>query len=437
MTGFRTSLLAACFLCFPLFAQGQADAAGSVSNTSVSNAMPTSNFGFNLPSKIGTLSYSLTGSQQIETGYGGGGVYAGTTFSGNLAYLSKSETDPFSLVYSGGVTFGNVPGTSSAEVYQNVSASQVFRTRAWVFVASDYFSYLPDSPTTGLSGIAGVGDVGIPPPPTGIGPNQTILTNNSARISNGLQGSATWQMTPSFDLEGSGTWQILDFTGDSTGYNSSSVSGNVGANYRIDARTSAGASVYYTQQTYPGYDNYLIETEGVYANFSRAWTRRLSTSFSFGPARTHGTTIDPIPSRWDFAGSASVSYATRTTGLFASYTRAVNTGSGVTFGALSDTVTAGMSRPLNRDWILGADVGFSHNAGLTPIQGLNPTYDSVYGAAQVSRRLTESLSLYGSYTAIWQTDKNSPQTPLVTFNGLNNVVSIGITFAPAPLTSGR
>jgi hypothetical protein len=399
--------------------------------------MPSNNFGFNLPTKIGTLSYSLSGSEQIESGYsGGGGVYAGTTFSGNLAYLSKSENNPFSFVYTGGVTFGNVPGNSTAQFYQNIAASQVFRTKSWVFVASDTFSYLPGAPTTGLSGVAGVGDVGVPVQ-VGIGPNQTILTTNSSRYSNGLEGSATWQTTASLDFEGSVNWQILNFTGSDPGYNSSSLGGTFGPNYRIDARNSVGASAYYSRQTYPSYQDYLIETEGVTINYSRAWSRRLSTTFSFGPATTHGRTTAPIPSQLDLAGSASVSYATRTTGLFASYNRSINGGSGVIFGALSDTVTAGMNRPINRDWILGLDLGYSHNAGLTPVDGVIPTYDTVFGSAQVSRRLTDKLSMYASYTGISQSTKNQPAQQLAVFNGLNNIFSIGITFAPAPLISGR
>ncbi|HXS13255.1 MAG TPA: hypothetical protein VN734_11175 [Acidobacteriaceae bacterium] len=432
MRGFRTSLLAASLLSLPAAMLGQAEPAASVSN-----AMPSNNFGFNLPSKIGTLSYSVTASEQIESGYSGGGVYADTSFSGNLGYLSRSENDPFSLVYSGGVSFGNVPGTSNTQFYQNVAASQVYRTRAWVFVASDSFSYLPDSPTTGLSGIAGVGDVGVLPVQTGIGPAQGILTNFSSRVANGVQGSATWQTTPSLDLEGSGSWQILKFTGDNPGYNTNDISATFGPNYRIDARNSAGASAYYSRQTYPSYRNYLIETEGVSGNYSRAWSRRLNTTLSLGPARTHGTTIAPVPSQWNLSGSASLTYATRTTGLFASYDRSVNGGSGVIFGSLSDSVTLGMNRPINRDWILGLDLGYSHNVGLTPIAGVVPSYDSVFGAAQISRRLTETLSMYGSYTAISQSAKNQSSAQLIGFNGLNHIVSIGITFAPAPLLRGR
>jgi hypothetical protein len=434
MRGFRTSLLAASVLCLPATLFGQAVPA----TTSITNAMPSNNFGFNLPSTIGTLSYSLTASEQIESGYSGtSGVYAGTTFSGNLAYLSKSENNPFSLVYTGGVSFGNIPGTSTAQFYQNIAASQVYKTRSWVFVASDSFSYLPDSPTTGLSGIAGVGDVGVPPVQGGIGPGQTILTQNSSRISNGLDGSATWQTTASLDFEGSVNWQVLHFTGDNPGYDSDTLGGTIGPNYRIDARNSVGANVYYDRSTYPNYQNYLIETEGLTFNYTRAWSRRLSSTFGFGPARTHGTTIAPIPSQLNFAGSASLSYATRTTGLFAGYDRSINGGSGVIFGALTDTVSAGMNRPINRDWILGLNVGYSHNVGLAPVNGVVPSYDSVFGSAQVSRRLTETLSMYGSYTAISQSENNAQAQQFSVFNGLNHIVSIGITFAPAPLIRGR
>jgi len=432
MRGLRTSLIAASLLCLPAAVQAQVETPAPVSN-----AMPTNDFGFNLPSKVGTLSYSLSGSEQVGTGYYGSGAYAGTALNGNLAYISKSENNPFSLVYSGGVFLSNATNAPTAQTYQNIAASQVFRTRSWVFVASDSFSYLPSAPTTGLSGVAGVGDVGVFPVQTGIGPDQSILTNSSSRISNGLSGSATWQMTPSWDLQGSATWQVLSFTGDNPGYNSDSVGATFGPNYRIDARNSIGASAYYSRNTYPGNEGYLIETEGVQANYSRAWTRRISTTFSAGPARTHGTSVAPIPSQWNATGSASVNYATRTTGLYASYARAVNGGSGVIFGALTDTVSVGMNRPLSRDWILGADVGYAHNVSLAIVDGAFPTYDSVFGAAQVSRRLTNTLSMYASYTGISQSVTNQPVNQTNAFNGFNSIFSIGITFAPAPLISGR
>jgi len=398
--------------------------------------MPTSDFGFNLPTHLGTLSYSLSASESVSTGYGGSSVYASTALSGNLAYLSKSEQAPFSLVYSGGVLFSTIPGYSSVEPYQNLAASQVYRTKSWVFVASDSFSYLPGTPTTGLSGVAGVGDINVFPVQTGIGPTENILTNYSSRIANGLDGSATWQVTPSLDLEGSVSWQILRFISGDPGYDTDGLQANFGPNYRIDARNSIGASAYYSKDYYPAFQDYRIETEGVYLNYSRNWSRRLSTNFSFGPARTHGVTTIPIPSQWNFAGSASASYATRTTGVTASYSRGVNGGSGVIYGAMSDTASVGMTRPINRDWNFGLNGSYSHSVGLVPVNDVISRYDATYGGAQVSRRLSETLSVYGAYTATWQKE-NAAAANQTAFNGLINTISFGITFAPAPLIRGR
>lgn len=431
MSSFRTSLFALLLFCVPAAMFAQADAAASVSNT-----MPSNNFGFNLPTNLGTLSYALTASQMFEAGYGDGSVYATTALSGNLAYISKSDQNPFSAVYSGGLVFTGVPGSNGVETFQNISASQVFRTKAWSYVISDSFSYLPSSPTTGLSGVAGVGDVGIYPVQTGIGPTQDILTNYSSRISNGLDGSATWQASARLDIAGSANWGVLHFLGGEPGYDSDQYSATVGPSYRIDERNTVGAGAYYSRYTYPD-SNYLIETEGANVNYSRAWTRRLNTSFSFGPALTHGTTTIAIPARWYMAGTASATYATRTTGFYAAYSRGVNAGSGVVLGALSDTVSGGMSKPINRDWSLGVEGNYSRSSELVPAGVAAPVYDSIFGGAQVSRRLTETLSFYGGYTAIWQSENSQVPNEITAFHGLNHIFSVGITFAPAPLISRR
>lgn len=425
------SLAAVCLLCCPLMMRAQADAAASVSNN-----MPTNQFGFNLPTHLGTLSYSLSGSEMIETGYGSSSVNTQTSLSGNLAYLSKSEQDPFSLVYSGGYLLNAYSGGSYSTTFQDLAFSQVLRTRAWTYVVSDAVSYLPESPTTGLSGVAGVGDVGIPPVQTGIGPAQNILTNYSDRVSNGLTGSATWQAGPSLDFEGSGSWDLIHFKGvGNPGIDSNSYTGTFGPNYRINALSSAGAGAYYSYSTYPAYNNFKIETEGLNFSYRRSWSRRLSTDLSFGPEITHGQAFSKIPANVNMAGSATATYATRTTGFTASYFRGVNAGSGVIFGALSDTVAVSMRRPLNRDWQFGLIGDYSRNVGLAPYLGVIPRYTAEFGAVQMSRRLSETLSCYGSYTILHQSSQSN--VGFNAFNGTQNIFAFGVTFAPAPLISGR
>jgi hypothetical protein len=411
--------------------RGQADPTASVSNT-----MPSSNFGFNLPIHLGTLAYSVTGSEMIENYYGGSSLQSETAFSGNLAYLSKSDRDPFSMVYSGGYLLNASSSGHYSTTFQDLAFSQVLQTRTWTYVVSDAVSYLPGAPTTGLSGVAGVGDIGIPPVQTGIGPAQDILTNYSNRLSNGLSGSATWHAGPNLDMQGSGSWEVIHFDGSgNTGIDSNSYSGNFGPNYRIDVRNSVGANVYYSYSTYPTYNNYKIESEGLNLTYTRAWSRRLSTTLSFGPEITHGHTFSNIPAAVYFAGSATATYATRTTGFNAIYSRGVNPGSGVLFGALTDTVSVGMMRPLSRSWQLGVNADYSRNVGLAQYMGVTPNYTAEFGAVQVSHRLAETLSCYASYTLLHQSSQNN--VGINAFNGTGNVIGFGITYAPAPLISGR
>jgi hypothetical protein len=120
-------------------------------------------FGFSLPSAEGTLTYSLSASESFLTGSEASGTDTTTSLSGSLGYLSSSPNKPFSLVYSGGYLYSTVSGYPGSSTFQNLAASQVVTTKNWNFVVDDAVSYLPEAPTTGLSGIPGVGDIGVVP----------------------------------------------------------------------------------------------------------------------------------------------------------------------------------------------------------------------------------------------------------------------------------
>jgi hypothetical protein len=91
-----------------------------------------------------------------------------------------------------------------------------------------------------------------------------------------------------------------------------------------------------------------------------------------------------------------------------------------------------MNRPINRDWIVSLNAGYAHNTYLVTYAGQSPTFSDIFGGVQVSRKISESLSAYGSYTGIDQSIHNLPGTSNA-FNGLNHTFAVGITFAPAPL----
>jgi hypothetical protein len=433
MTRLTISILSLAVLCpaVAFYASAQVQTPAAVSNT-----MPTPDFGFNLPTSLGTLTYSLTAAESMRSGYGNSNIYASTSGGGNLAYLSKNETNPFSIVYAGGFIHSDIPGEGENETYQDLAFSQVLRTKAWVYVLSDALSYLPQSPTTGLSGVAGVGDVGVTPV-QGIGPGQDILTDYGRRIGNGLDGSATWQITGRTEMQGSGSWKILRFVGNTNpGLNTTQYAATLGPNYRINALNSVGASAFYSRQSYPEYAGAVIESEGVTFNYSRTWSRSISTTVGAGPETSHGEGFGNFPSRLNASANASITYAGRRIGATLSYSRGVNGGSGVIPGAFSDRVMFGAERPIGRDWSLGLDGSYARSIGLFANSGVQADAESVYGGVQLSHKLTESLSVFGSYTGIHQsiTGFSGHTMP---FSGLNNTASVGITFSPSPLHRAR
>ncbi len=387
-------------------------------------------FGFSLPSVEGSLTYSLSASESFETGYGSGVNYL-TALSGSVGYLSSSPNKPFSLVYSGGYIYSAGSGYPSNSTYQNLAASQVWTTKNWNFVIDDAVSYLPESPTTGLSGIPGVGDIGVDPVQIGDQPTQSILTNYSTRIGNGLNGGITRNFGRSLSINGSASWQILHFT-NNAGINSSTISASVGPTYHINARSSASADVVYTytEDTYGGF-TYPFETEGVNLSYQRQVSRFFTMSVSAGPQRTFGTGAAAllIPSQITVVGNASLNYSRKTTSASLYFSRATNAGSGVVYGALTNSIGGTVREQFSRNWQGALTASYSQSTSLAEIDGISQDYHSIYGGGQLSRRLSRSFSAYFSYTAVHQNQVDTVITQ-PTFSGTSQTFSVGITYSP-------
>ena len=395
-------------------------------------------FGFSLPTVEGTLTYSLSASESFLTGPGYGAGDETTAFSGSLGYLSSSPDKPFSLVYSGGYLHSTVPGYPGSSTFQNLAASQVVTTKNWNFVVDDGVSYLPQAPTTGLSGIPGVGDVGVVPVQVGDVPTQSILTNYATRVGNGLNGGATRKFNANLSVNGSGSWQILHFFGNG-GINSSEETGSVGPTYRIDARSSASANVVYsyTDNKYLGL-SYPFTSEGITLQYQRQLSRFFSVNVSAGPQRTvgSGATSALLPSQITVVGGAGLTYARRTTSATVSYARATNSGSGVVFGSLTNTVVGSLTKQFSRNWQGALTASYSRNASLAQVPGFTENFAATYGGGQISRRLGRSFSGYFSYTAVTQ-NVSAPGATQTAFNGLSQVFAVGITYSPGALHLGH
>lgn len=412
--------------------------------------------GPSLPSIDGVFNYALNGSELFETGESGSGVGTSTAISGDAAYSSGNVARPFSMVYAGGLLLGNQYG-NSVTTFQDFAISQGLVKGLWSFGISDSVSYLPQSPTTGLSGIPGVGDLGSQPVQgPSSGPAGGLLTNNSTNISNSLSGNVERRLSTLTSISGTGSWSILRFPDNNgsggtqnSGLDNTQYSGEVGLNHRLDSRDTITGGVVYSTFSYGSGVNLTVQTRGLNVAFQRVLSRKLSLSASAGPQWITSSNSALIPSNLTVATNISLLYAGRSMNGSISYIRGANGGSGVQPGALSDNVSASIGRSYGRDWVASATANYTHTAALlqasalvgAPGLGSSLAYgggsgDTIFGGAQLTRRLTQSLSAFGSYNLQHQSTSGSLILQNA-FSGFIQTFALGVSFSPRSVHLGQ
>ena len=242
-----------------------------------------------VPSFDGIFHYALSGSELLQTGNGSGLGYS-TVLSGDASYNSRSVVRPFSMTYAGGVLLGNQYG-HRATTFQNFALSQGLVAGAWIFGISDSVSYLPQSPTLGLSGIPGVGDLGSQPVQgPSSGPAGGVLTNNSTNVSNSLSGDVERRLTALTSISGMGSWSILRFPS-GNGLESTQIAAQGALNHRLDVRDTISGSGTYSTFSYGSGIDLTLQTKGANLAFQRVLSRKLSMSVSAGPMWISGSNM--------------------------------------------------------------------------------------------------------------------------------------------------
>jgi len=434
-TGISMLFLLACSVSYGQDPYGTTLSGGPGVNSSVSPSM-------NLPTPDGIFHYSLSASQLIQFGYYGSGTAYTTSLSGNVGYVSKSTKLPSTILYSGGVLFTTQAGQGTS-TFQNLAISQGLVNGPWAFYITDSVSYLPQSPTTGLSGIPGIGDLGsLPIDGPSQGPAGGVLSNFGTRVSNMLSGTAERRITGKTSISGSGNWTLLRFVDGYSGVDNTQVSGDVALNHRFDARDSGSLSATYSNFTYDSL-GYAFHTRGLSASFQRVLSRTLSASVSAGPTWIDSSNSALIPSRLTFGGGVGLSYTRRFTSAAINYNRGVNGGSGVQPGAISDSVQGSVGRTYGRDWAASVSGNYIHTSGLANNVASSPLFplgggasSTVYGGLQVTRKLGRSFSGFLSYTAQRQSVDNTLASQNA-FQGLSQTIGIGISFSPRSTRLGQ
>jgi hypothetical protein len=387
--------------------------------------------GFQFPSVGGSLSYALTASETYTTGYNGnGGNVASTNFSGDLAYVSTSERHPFSAIYSGGYLVSNSSNLNSS-VFQSLSLSQVVKQGRWNFIFADSVSYLPESPTAGLSGIPGLGDLGVDPTQTGVAAYPgAILSTYQSRVSNVASGSVTRSLTGSTSLLGTGSYAIQRFVGDGNGFDNDEVTASGGISHRINQRNTLIGNYSYNRFNYSSeIAPFSFSTQGVNIEYVRLWTRRLTMDASIGPQFSSASSSTGTVS--NLAAALSFNYVAKRGSATLGFTRGTSSGSGVVPGTLTDSINFGGRRSLTRVWTGAATIAYTHATSLSNIFSVPFTINGVVASSQISRGLGRYFSFFASYTLERQSTVGLSNISSNAFSGLSQIIGFGITYSPS------
>jgi hypothetical protein len=341
--------------------------------------------------------------------------------SASISYVNGVERHPFTVKYTGGYTWAIAGSDYATGLFQRMVLSQVLNWRHWSINLNDNVAYLPQSPTTGFSGIPGTGEpIGEPNPnpPT----DQTVLSMQTHVISNQATGQVWHSFGRAMSLGGSGGSLILRFP-DGNGLNTDSLMAGGSVSEALNSRNRITGNYGFAQYTYPA-SPVTFESNTLTAGFRRQWTHPLSTTMMVGPEWIASNDSAVVPASTRISANAAIDYQFRFGNAGLNYNHGTGGGAGYYLGASYDTARLNFSRQFVRDLGIGLDASYNRTIGLAH----NGVTDALYAGGQASWRFSEHVSTFGSYTAINQRSSSALYgTPFV---GIEQVVSFGISYSP-------
>ena len=337
----------------------------------------------------------------------------------DLDFSSDNQHRPLQLMYTGGSTWmvsgpGQVTG-----LFQRLYVAQSFLGKEWTGVLSNDFGYLPAAPTTGFSGIPGLGEpIGLPNP--GSGATQSILSVNTHTIDNMSYGSLSRRLNRSYSLRGDAGWGILRYP-DGGALNSNSLTGTAELADRLSARTELMTGYRASRFTYAdlGFD---LLSQSVYLGVTHEWSARLFTELSAGPEWTSSSSA-ATPSSLGPTVTAATSYTSHLGAANVRYTRGINNGSGYYPGALLEMVNGGFFHDFRKEFSVGITGSLMRTKPL-----VGDSVGSAYCGAQATRKIGRYAGVFASYTALRQ--KSTASLPGNALAGVSHVFSAGVEFSP-------
>jgi hypothetical protein len=343
------------------------------------------------------------------------------TASGSLDYSNSDQRLPFMMNYVGGYTWTITGPSYETGQFHRLLLSQGIAWRKWKVMASDNVSYLPQSPTTGFSGIPGIGEpIGGPSPVPAT--SQTILAQNTHIVDNSAIGEVEHDLTYATTLSASGSSELLRYP-DANGLDTNALNAIATFTRRLDARNDLFGRYMFSEYSYPDF-TVTIQTNTGYLGYRHKWSRTLTTDVSAGPQWIESSDNAAVPNSTNVSVNAAINYLQRFTSATLSYSRGTNGGAGYLLGAEVDTVNGNFSQEFGRNLTMGLTAGYVRTLGLNN----NGVTIAKYGGAQATWRLGRNVIVFANYTG---TDQTSSSTlPTNALGQLVQVIGFGIGYSP-------
>ncbi|MHB1674823.1 MAG: hypothetical protein ACYCSP_11325 [Acidobacteriaceae bacterium] len=380
----------------------------------------------------GDLHYDFNYSQMAEFS-GGLGDWQMSTLSASASYANGKDRFPFSMEYGGGYIWTIAGPSYGSGLFQHMFLSQGIVGRKWNVVGSNDISYLPEAPTTGFSGIPGIGEpIGVPSPsPPSV---QSILTVNTYVVANNTQAELGEKLNRTTLFSAGGSYDLFLYP-DGNGINMNMTAANAGPTWQLNARNSLMGDYLYSQFSFPDY-HFSMTTNAATLGFQRAWSRKITTNISAGPQWLSSSQSATMPSSLGVIVNAAVNYQFQLDSASLVYSHGVSGGAGYLLGAELDTVTANFSRGFGKKLTVGVDASYMRTASLgnnTPensLLGNYGVYDAEFAGVQATRQLSRHISAFANYTAMAQSSSSAVAVPVNVLNGLMQLVGFGIDYSP-------
>ena len=238
-------------------------------------------------------------------------------------------------------------------------------------------------------------------------PNNSVIAPIADTLTNNANVSITYQFSANGMVGASGTFMNLHYPNEAQVpglYDSSSRGGSAFYNHRLSKMHYIGATYQYQMfLAYPTVGQSETQVNSIYLFYTVYLKPTLSLSFFGGPQYSNTQQFGlPTSSTWSPAGGASMSWQGKLTSFAASYSRTINSGSGLAGAVQSSAANGSFRRQLTRMLSMSFGASYASNDVLDAQPMFNTGGQTISGNASVQRQVGEHLNLQVQYTRLHQ-----------------------------------